>query len=83
MTPKDLSIIIVNYRTYDLTKQTINSVINKNHSFDYDIYVVDSASQDGSLEKLQNDFSQPIESGLINSWPVRKIKDLPMPTTLL
>ena len=32
----DLSIIIVNYRTYDLTKQTINSVINKNHPFDYE-----------------------------------------------
>lgn len=61
----DLSIIIVNYRTYDLTKQTINSVIYKNHPFEYDIYVVDSASQDGSLEKLQNDFSQSIESGLI------------------
>ena len=52
----DLSIIIVNYRTYDLTKQTIESVISKNHPFEYEIYVVDNASQDGSLEKLQNDF---------------------------
>ena len=53
----DLSIIIVNYRTYDLTKQTIESVISKNHPFKYDIYVVDNASEDGSLEKLQKDFS--------------------------
>ncbi len=62
----DLSIIIVNYRTYDLTKQTIESVICKNHPFKYDIYVVDNASEDGSLEKLQKDFSKEIENRLIN-----------------
>ncbi len=61
----DLSIIIVNYRTYDLTKQAIESVITKNHPFKYDIYVVDNASEDGSLEKLQKDFSTEIENGLI------------------
>jgi len=60
---KDLSIIIVNYRTYKLTKQTIESVIGKKHNFHYDIYVVDNASQDGSLEKLQEDYE---ESGIIN-----------------
>ena len=29
----DLSIIIVNYETYDLTKQTIESVINQEQPF--------------------------------------------------
>jgi GT2 family glycosyltransferase len=61
----DLSIIIVNYRTYDLTKQTINSIITKKHPFSYEIYLVDNASQDGSLEKLHEDFSKEAADGLI------------------
>jgi hypothetical protein len=61
----DLSIIIVNYRTYDLTKKTIESVINKDHPFTYEIYLVDSASQEGSLEKLQEDFQAQSAEGLI------------------
>ena len=61
----DLSIIIVNYRTYDLTKQTIESVISKNHPFSYKIYIVDNASMDGSLEKLEKDFSEEKKIGLI------------------
>ncbi len=61
----DLSIIIVNYRTYDLTKQTIKSVISKCHPFSYEIYVVDNASADGSLENLQKDFYKESENGLI------------------
>lgn len=61
----DLSIIIVNYCTYDLTKQAIESVINKDHPFSYKIYAVDNASTDGSLENLQNDFLKESENGLI------------------
>lgn len=61
----DLSIIIVNYRTYDLTKQTIESVISKDHPFSYEIYVVDNASSDGSLESLKKDFFKESENNLI------------------
>lgn len=61
----DLSIIIVNYCTYDLTKQTIESVINKKHPFSYEIYVVDNASTDGSLQNLKRDFYKESEEGLI------------------
>lgn len=61
----DLSIVIVNYRTYDLTKQAIDSVINKEYPFSYEIYLVDNASQDGSLEKLQMDFKEQSADGLI------------------
>ena len=63
--PRDLSIIIVNYRTYQLTKQTIESVINREHPFSYNIYVVDNASADGSLEKLEEDFQDEVEDGLV------------------
>lgn len=52
----DLSIIIVNFRTYDLTKQTIVSVINTVKNIEYEILVVDNNSADGSLEKLCSDF---------------------------
>ncbi|MCK9152246.1 glycosyltransferase family 2 protein [Methanobacterium alcaliphilum] len=61
----DLSIIIVNYRTYELTKQTISSIITKEHQFTYDIYLIDNASNDGSFEKLQKDFSKESPGGLI------------------
>ncbi|MDO5836230.1 MAG: glycosyltransferase family 2 protein [Methanobacterium sp.] len=61
----DLSIIIINYQTYNLTKQTIDSIISKEHPFKYKIYLVDNASLDGSLERLQKDFVRETEIGLI------------------
>ena len=51
-----LSIIIVNYNTYHLTKQTIESIINKPISFAYEIILVDNASSDGSIQELKEDF---------------------------
>ena len=54
----DLSIIIVNYRTYELTKQTIYSVIQTVNGIDYEIFVVDNDSNDGSLESLMSDFKE-------------------------
>ena len=61
----ELSIIIVNYRTYELTRQTIESITNTNHEFTYDIFLVDNASEDGSIEKLESYFSDELNSGLI------------------
>ena len=52
----DLSIIIVNYQTYQLTRNAIESVINTEHPFAYEIRVVDNASKDDSLKMLQEDF---------------------------
>lgn len=54
----DLSIIIVNYCTYDLTKQTINSVLDTVKNIDYEIIVVDNDSTDNSLNKLIKDFKK-------------------------
>lgn len=61
----DLSIIIVNYNTYHLTKQTINSLIEKEHNFSYEIILVDNASVDGSVETLKRDFSSLISEGFL------------------
>ena len=49
----DLSIVIVNYQTFELTKNTINSIFGYEHPFSYEVLVVDNASSDDSLAKLQ------------------------------
>ncbi len=60
-----LSIIIVNYNTYNLTKQTIESIIQKEHAFEYEILLVDNASSDGSIEKLQQEFNELMFKGIL------------------
>lgn len=60
-----LSIIIVNYNTYALTKQTIDSVLEKKLPFEYEIMLVDNASMDDSMVKLQEDYAEIIQEGLL------------------
>lgn len=55
-----VSVIIVNYNTKELTKNTIQSVINKTKGVDYEIIVADNNSQDGSVEELKNTFQNKI-----------------------
>lgn len=50
----DLSIIIVNYNTLELTKACIETVVQNTHEIEYEIIVVDNNSNDGS----QSFFSQ-------------------------
>lgn len=55
----DLSIIIVNYKTLDLTLNCIDSIIKSNlKNIDYEIVLVDNASKDGSIEAIEERFSQ-------------------------
>ena len=54
----DLSILIVNYRTYTFTKQTIDSVQQTVHNIGYEIIIVDNNSGDGSYEQLKDDFKE-------------------------
>jgi len=61
-----LSIIIVNYNTYSLTRQTIESVIQKKHKFTYEIVLVDNASADGSIEALEETFKEEIKNKQIH-----------------
>lgn len=51
----DVSIIIVNYNTYDLTAACIQSIIEHTKRISYEIIVVDNASTDGSKEKFERD----------------------------
>lgn len=61
----DLTIIIVNYKTFELTKNAVYSILDKNNDFTYEIIIVDNASNDGSLESLNDYFSNEINRNLI------------------
>jgi hypothetical protein len=49
----DLSIIIVNYNTKDLTISCIKSVQEHTKGLNYEIILVDNASDDGSIEEIK------------------------------
>ena len=51
----DISVIIVNYNTKQLTKACINSIIEKTTGVTYEIILVDNASTDGSVEMFSKD----------------------------
>ena len=52
----DVSIIYVNYKTKDLTINSIKSVIEKTEGIEYEIFVIDNNSQDGSIEEIEKEF---------------------------
>ena len=57
----DLSVVIVNYQTFDLTKNAINSILEYDYTFSYEIIVVDNASSDDSLSKLEDNFKDKVK----------------------
>ena len=63
----DLSIIIVNYGTYELTRQTVISVEDTVKTIDYEIIIVDNDSPDNSFELLNNDFKHDKKIQLIQN----------------
>ena len=52
----DVSIILVNYKTKDLTLNCIKSIYEKTTGVDFEIIVVDNNSQDGSAEAIEQEF---------------------------
>lgn len=50
----NVSIIMVNYNTLELTKNAINSLVEKTRDMSYEIILVDNASKDGSHEYFSN-----------------------------
>jgi GT2 family glycosyltransferase len=55
------SIIIINYKTKELTKNCINSVFFNFSKNNFEIILADNASKDGSVEMLKNDFGEKIK----------------------
>jgi len=54
----DLSIIIVNYNTVDLLRACLSSVIKNTENIEYEIWVVDNRSKDGSPEMVECEFPE-------------------------
>ena len=61
----DLSIIVVNYNTFKLTKDTIDSCLAEPTNYTYEIFLVDNKSTDDSLERLKDYFKAETERGII------------------
>lgn len=56
----DLSVVIVNYQTYELTRNTIISILEYEYPFSLEILVVDNASADDSLSRLKEYFKDKV-----------------------
>ena len=52
----DVSIILVSYNTKQLTKECIKSIYEKTEEVNFDIWVVDNASHDGSAQMVEEEF---------------------------
>ena len=52
----DLAVIILNYKTPELLKKCLESVLTKKWEHTLEIWVVDNASQDGSAEMVEKEF---------------------------
>lgn len=57
----NLSVVIVNYQTFEMTKNTINSILEHSYPFSYEIIVVDNSSSDDSLSRLQEYFKDKVK----------------------
>lgn len=51
----DVSVILVNYNTKQMTSECIDSIISHTNGISYEIILVDNASTDGSKEFFSND----------------------------
>ena len=54
----DLSIIVVSHNTKELLRNCLSSVFQKIKNIDFEVWVVDNASLDGSLEMVRKEFSE-------------------------
>jgi len=54
----DVSIIVVSYNTKDFTQNCLKSVFEKVQGVNFEIYVVDNNSSDGSCEMIEQEFPQ-------------------------
>ena len=54
----DVSIIIVNYNSIDLTIDCVNSIFQQTADVKFEIIIVDNASKNKEAERLQAEFEQ-------------------------
>lgn len=58
MTTVELSIIIVNWNTCNLLRQCLKSIYQITENINFEVFVVDNASSDKSVQMVQNEFPQ-------------------------
>ena len=56
----DVSVIMINYNTFDLTKDALESIFARTQGLAYEIILVDNLSPDGSGERLRDLFGDKI-----------------------
>lgn len=56
----DVSVIMINYNTFDLTKDALESIFTHTEEIQYEIILIDNASPDGSGERLRDLFGEKI-----------------------
>lgn len=57
----DVSVIMINYNTYELTKNALNSLFTYTVDLEYEIILVDNQSPDGSGDILADEFGNRIK----------------------
>jgi glycosyltransferase involved in cell wall biosynthesis len=67
----DLSILITNYNYQDYIQKSIESCLNQNTSFNYEIVVVDDGSTDNSIERIKQ-FKEKIKFFSIKNSGIEK-----------
>ncbi len=51
-----LSVIIVNYNLCEMLRQTLNTLADAAKNIDYEVFIVDNNSSDGSVDMIQSDY---------------------------
>lgn len=59
----DLSIIVLNYKTKEITADCLSSIKNSKHKYKIEVIVVDNESEDGSVEYLKKKFPNYVVFG--------------------
>jgi len=54
----DVSVIIVNYNTCEITNNCLKSIIDQTKEVRYEVIVIDNCSSDGSVEMIKQEFPQ-------------------------
>ena len=75
----DVSVIVVNYNTCQMTKQCIDSIFEKTRGIDYEVILVDNNSSDGSKEYFENIIADSISLfyGMVHKIKLASVSHFP------